>query len=203
MATERKQFGCRCSVELYNRLTALYGTEGINTQSTLEDLVTSAEMVRSGAVSASPDNTAEIDALNKQIEELKAQLESSKTASDKQNSDVLKLQEELTNKSRLIESITAELNCTPDEVIDQIQQTQRRALAALSQPENSILLEDLTPLEKALLETTARYSGCLSVKEMLVNRFFMVYLNRGNGDYQIRRMKSEKLKLYKQKFQQL
>ncbi|MDD3479979.1 MAG: hypothetical protein PHI42_06305 [Paludibacteraceae bacterium] len=54
---------------------------------------------------------------------------------------------------------------------------------------NQLLLDNVQPLERYLLEKAALRDGC-SVKDLLVNRFFMVYQVRGNGDYKIPRFTS-------------
>lgn len=45
----------------------------------------------------------------------------------------------------------------------------------------------LTPLESFILAQIEKVHGC-DAKELLINRFFMVYQKRGNGDYDIKRI---------------
>jgi hypothetical protein len=55
--------------------------------------------------------------------------------------------------------------------------------------ENEVILQ-LTPLEKWLLDQLVRIHGT-NAKDLLINRFLMVYQRRGNGDFTIKRMRPE------------
>ncbi len=158
----------------------------------------------------------ELKAKSEEIENLQEQLNAAQSNADDLNTELQNLKESVNEQTAAASEANEDLpyltdacryfECTPKELTNHILELEKKAsrttLIQSPIPENSILLSDCTPFEKFLAETIAKHSGC-TVKEMLINRFLIVYQFRGNGDYQIRRFKSDRLKLAKEKFDNL
>ncbi|NJK98338.1 MAG: hypothetical protein HC905_28540 [Bacteroidales bacterium] len=74
----------------------------------------------------------------------------------------------------------------------QLQEALREKEISIQDPQEPVIeitdrLLKLTPMESFVLAQIEKVHSC-DAKEILINRFFMVYQRRGNGDYDIKRI---------------
>jgi predicted RNase H-like nuclease (RuvC/YqgF family) len=116
--------------------------------------------------------------------------------------ELTKDQEELQNRQTEIatqfnDAVTRKINAEKrveelSERVLQLEQALREKETGSQEPVELVLsatdrLLKLTPLESFVLAQIEKVHAC-DAKEILINRFFMVYQRRGNGDYDIKRI---------------
>lgn len=207
MAT--KQMNIRVAPELPDRFNQICKENNLTQSETLRMLL---DRYNSGGVASDEELTQAKGELQK-TQALNAELqEAARITNDRlleANENISRLTEENLSLQERCDELTRVKN-EQEEEINELSHRQPDTITiekpvpvAQPLPDNAMLLTDVTPFQRAMLELVSRYSGCLSVKEMLVDRFFMVYQIRGQGDYRIRKMKSEKIKALKAKFDNL
>lgn len=145
-----------------------------------------------------------IKALEQQLEEKDRLLQEAEEIADEFRRNNTEQIIEENPKEAYLKDACSYFDCSPEELMSNImsleQKTAKTTVVQAPIPDNSIILADLTPFEKYLVDGTIAASGCLNAKELFIDRFFMPFQINGLCDFHIRRMKAEKFRLAKQKF---
>lgn len=161
-----------------------------------------------------------LESKEKEISELRSELETKQEYIDKMNSEIETVthdcenlreeKESLQNRidtlqaetdteaPDLIEKICTLFDCNRDTLIQTIADYRANAEKKPKEvtvevpaelPPTTLLLKNVTPAEKFLLNEITTRCQC-DATEILIHRFFMVYQIRGNGDFNIPKLKS-------------
>lgn len=128
-----------------------------------------------------PEDLERIKMLEDHIQELENDL---KDSSDRLTEISSQFNDAVNHKLRA-EKQVEELTAKVLELQQQLEQVNKPADGIVLTPTDRLL--KLTPLESFVLAQIEKVHQC-DAKEILINRFFMVYQKRGNGDYEIKRI---------------